>query len=49
MRVARALGDFSCDDGIFMEPDVKAFARRVMMQLWLHVMGDGSWVMGYGE
>jgi hypothetical protein len=43
MRIARALGDFSCGDGIFVESDVKAFARRVMMQLWLHVMGHGIW------
>jgi serine/threonine protein phosphatase PrpC len=25
MRAARALGDFSCRDGILVEPDVKAF------------------------
>jgi serine/threonine protein phosphatase PrpC len=28
LGVARALGDFSCGDGIFVEPDVKAFRIR---------------------
>jgi adenylate cyclase len=44
LGVARALGDFSCGDGIFVEPDVKAFHIKESDDAVV-VACDGLWDM----